>query len=96
MKFLVNVRFLFHFSGATHSKVVICNEEGAILSTVTGPGTNHWVIGIPGVAARISEMINRAKTEANIPHKTKLLTLGLSLSGCEQVQLALLIIAILF
>lgn len=51
-----------------------------------GLGTNHWVIGIPEVARRISNMINEAKAKANIDQSTKLRSLGLSLSGCEQVN----------
>ena len=70
--------------GATHSKLVICDQNGSIISKVTGPGTNHWVVGIPEVANRIADMVTRAKTDANIPQTTKLQSLGLSLSGCEQ------------
>ncbi|XP_055384792.1 N-acetyl-D-glucosamine kinase [Condylostylus longicornis] len=70
--------------GATHSKLIICNEEGEILSTVTGLGTNHWISGIPEVAKRIADMIEKGKKEAKINQTTKLISLGLSLSGCEQ------------
>lgn len=78
--------FFYNFSGATHSTVIICDQNGTVLSKVSGPGSNHWVIGIPEVARRVSEMIGRAKTEANIDVTHKLRTLGLSLSGCEQVS----------
>lgn len=77
--------YLCILSGATHSKAVICDRNGTILSNVTGPGTNHWALGIPEVATRISAMIAEAKTQANISQSTKLQSLGLSLSGCEQV-----------
>jgi len=70
--------------GATHSKLVICDTNGSIISKVSGPGTNHWVVGIPEVARRIAEMVQRAKKDANIEQTTKLQSLGLSLSGCEQ------------
>jgi len=70
--------------GATHSKLVICDRNGSIISKVSGLGTNHWVVGIPEVARRIAEMVQRAKQDANIEQKTKLQSLGLSLSGCEQ------------
>lgn len=73
-------------SGATHSKAVICDRNGTILSNITGPGTNHWTLGIPEVAKRISLMIDEAKTQANIDPAVKLQSLGLSLSGCEQVR----------
>lgn len=86
-------RFFSHFrvysftsSGATHSTVIICDQNGSIVSKVSGPGSNHWVLGIPEVARRIAEMIGRAKTEANIETTSKLRSLGLSLSGCEQVS----------
>jgi len=70
--------------GATHSKLVICDKNGSIISKVSGLGTNHWVVGIPEVARRVAEMVKRAKQDANIEQKTKLQSLGLSLSGCEQ------------
>lgn len=73
------------FRGATHSKAVICDKFGAIISKVTGPSTNHWVSGIPEVARRVAAMIESAKTQANISQGVKLQSLGLSLSGCEQV-----------
>lgn len=73
------------FRGATHSKAVICDRFGSIISKVTGPSTNHWVLGIPQVARRIADMIERAKLQANIDLTVKLQSLGLSLSGCEQV-----------
>lgn len=44
------------------------------------------MVGIAECARRIADMIERAKTEANIPQETRLTTLGLSLSGCEQVN----------
>lgn len=77
--------FFFFCRGATHSKAVICDKDGSIVSKVVGPGTNHWVCGIPEVARRIAAMIKEAKTEANIDQSVKLQSLGLSLSGCEQV-----------
>ncbi|XP_055316973.1 N-acetyl-D-glucosamine kinase isoform X2 [Sitodiplosis mosellana] len=70
--------------GATHSKAVICDRFGSIISKVAGPSTNHWVCGIPEVARRIADMIESAKKQANIDIDLKLQSLGLSLSGCEQ------------
>lgn len=79
--------FLFVLSsGATHSKAVICDRFGSIISKVSGPSTNHWVCGIPEVARRIAGMIESAKKQANIDLDLKLQSLGLSLSGCEQVK----------
>lgn len=78
--------FLISSSGATHSKAIICDRDGTILSNVTGPGTNHWALGIPEVAKRIATMIDEAKTQAKMDPSVKLQSLGLSLSGCEQVS----------
>ncbi|GAB0094170.1 N-acetyl-D-glucosamine kinase [Sergentomyia squamirostris] len=70
--------------GATHSKLVICDESGEIVTTSHGLSTNHWMVGIPEVARRINEMAREAKQMANIPQNVPLKSLGLSLSGCEQ------------
>lgn len=71
--------------GATHSKLIICDQNGDIISTVPGPSTNHWMVGIPECANRIAKMVEAGKSEGKIPQNVKLKTLGLSLSGCEQV-----------
>ncbi|EDV94545.1 N-acetyl-D-glucosamine kinase [Drosophila grimshawi] len=71
--------------GATHSRLVICDESGESVGTTSGLGTNHWGIGIPECARRIVDMIERCKDEAKIAKDTPLASLGLSLSGCEQV-----------
>ena len=66
--------------------MVICEKNGDIVASISGPGTNHWMIGIPECAKRISNMVDQAKIVANIPLTLKLKALGLSLSGCEQVD----------
>lgn len=78
--------FLIYCSGATHSRLVICDESGESVGNTSGLGTNHWGIGIPECARRIADMVERCKEEANIPKETPLASLGLSLSGCEQVE----------
>ncbi|XP_062124252.1 N-acetyl-D-glucosamine kinase [Drosophila sulfurigaster albostrigata] len=70
--------------GATHSRLVICDESGESVGNTSGLGTNHWGIGIPECARRIADMVERCKEEAKIPKDTPLASLGLSLSGCEQ------------
>ncbi|XP_037029302.1 N-acetyl-D-glucosamine kinase isoform X1 [Bradysia coprophila] len=70
--------------GATHSKLIICNQNGDIIATGSGPSTNHWMVGIPECAKRIAKMVEAGKSEGKIPQNVKLKTLGLSLSGCEQ------------
>lgn len=81
---MIEKYFPFNFSGATHSQLVICNENGEIVASVKGPGTNHWMVGIKECATRIADMTTSAKIIANCPPSTKLKSLGLSLSGCEQ------------
>lgn len=70
--------------GATHSNLVICDEHGKVVGKATGPGTNHWALGIEECANRIVTMVHQAKEEARIPKDTPLDSLGLTLSGCEQ------------
>lgn len=77
--------FSHYCSGATHSKLVICDQNGKIVSNIAGPGTNHWVCGIPEVARRVAAMVEQGKAEANIDQSIPFQSLGLSLSGCEQV-----------
>lgn len=55
-----------------------------MLSIVSGPHTNHWIIGIAECARRLAELVDRAKAEAKVPKSVLLRSLGLSLSGCEQ------------
>lgn len=71
-------------SGATHSKLIICNALGQIVGRVGGPSTNHWLLGIPECANRIAAMVADAKRQAGIPLDEQLRSLCLSLSGCEQ------------
>ncbi|XP_077293308.1 N-acetylglucosamine kinase isoform X2 [Arctopsyche grandis] len=70
--------------GATHSRLSICNGNGKELASVTGPGTNHWMLGVEECAKRISNMVAQGKRLAGIPEDKHLDVLGLSLSGCEQ------------
>lgn len=64
----------------------MCDEGGTVVASVVGPGTNHWMLGIPECARRIANMVNDAKKEAGLGCDVKLKALGLSLSGCEQVN----------
>lgn len=70
--------------GATHSNLVICNEEGQVVGSARGPGTNHWALGIDECAKRVINMVQLAKQNAGIPLDQPLNSLGLTLSGCEQ------------
>lgn len=44
------------------------------------------MVGIPECANRIAKMVETGKSDGKIPKNVKLKTLGLSLSGCEQVS----------
>lgn len=70
--------------GATHSKLVICDQAGNVVASAKGPGTNHWMVGIPEVAKRIDIMTRDAKAQALIPENHRLAAMGLCLSGAEQ------------
>ncbi|XP_058442974.1 N-acetyl-D-glucosamine kinase [Malaya genurostris] len=70
--------------GATHSKLVICDLSGNVVASSKGPGTNHWMVGIPEVAKRINTMTREAKIQALIPDNHRLAAMGLCLSGAEQ------------
>lgn len=71
--------------GGTHSKIILCSPDGRIVANITGPATNHWIIGIPECASRIGKMVADAKRSAGLNAQQPLRALGLSLSGCEQV-----------
>ncbi|KAG6438973.1 hypothetical protein O3G_MSEX000374 [Manduca sexta] len=53
--------------GATHSNLVICDEHGHVVGKATGPGTNHWTLGIEECAQRILMMVRDAKEDAGLP-----------------------------
>ncbi|KAJ9592034.1 hypothetical protein L9F63_001413, partial [Diploptera punctata] len=72
--------------GATHSKLVLYNGKGEKLVDMKGPGTNHWMLGMEECQKRINEMVEEAKTKAQLPLDKPLNALGLSLSGCEQEE----------
>lgn len=70
--------------GATHSKLVIFDQTGKVVASTKGPGTNHWMVGIPEVAKRIDTMTRDAKAQAQISENHRLAAMGLCLSGAEQ------------
>ena len=69
--------------GATHSTLILFNEDASILAEVEGLGTNLFQIGMPETCHRIVKMNQEALIKAGLPKNTKLEGLGLSLSGCE-------------
>ncbi|XP_028131932.1 N-acetyl-D-glucosamine kinase [Diabrotica virgifera virgifera] len=72
--------------GATHSNAIILDSSGNILGQAPGPGTNHHLAGMKEAQKRIAQLVDAAKSKANISLDTKLDALGLSLSGCEQEE----------
>uniref|UniRef100_A0A336N1G9 N-acetyl-D-glucosamine kinase n=1 Tax=Culicoides sonorensis TaxID=179676 RepID=A0A336N1G9_CULSO len=70
--------------GATHSKLLLCDETGMVVASISGPGTNHFLLGIHECARRIANMVKDAKNAVGLSQDVKLKALGLSLSGCEQ------------
>ncbi|XP_052863633.1 N-acetyl-D-glucosamine kinase isoform X2 [Anopheles cruzii] len=73
--------------GATQSTLVICDASGKIIGRAMGPSTNHWAVGIPGVAERIATMARAAKAEAKLPEDQLLTAIGLCLSGAETEEM---------
>ena len=70
--------------GATHSTLALFNEKAEILAEVEGLGTNLFQIGMEETCHRIAKMIKDAfRLAGHDPEKTALVSLGLSLSGCE-------------
>lgn len=72
--------------GATCSKVVIYNGHGEKISEAGGPGLNHWSLGMEECEKRIAALVKEAKESAQLDPNIPLLTLGLTLSGCEQEE----------
>jgi len=72
--------------GSSHSTVVLVDHTGKIIAKDTGPGTNHYLLGMPECWKRIAGMVNKVKSEAGIPETTRIKALGLSLSGCENEE----------
>ena len=69
--------------GATHSTLILYNENAEGLAEVEGPSTNLFQIGMAETCHRIAQMNQEALTKAGFSKDTKLEGLGLSLSGCE-------------
>ena len=69
--------------GATHSTLALFNDKAEKLAEVEGLGTNLFQIGMEGTCHRIANMCQDAFKLAGYAPDTPLVSLGLSLSGCE-------------
>ena len=72
--------------GATHSTLMIFNGQMKTLATIEGPSTNIFQLGHDETCNRIQSMIADGLTAAKLDSKTKLKSIGLSLSGCEREE----------
>ncbi|XP_001365630.2 N-acetyl-D-glucosamine kinase [Monodelphis domestica] len=70
--------------GATHSKLMLLNQDAKIVCEVEGPNTNQWLTGLEVCAERINAMVTTAKKKAGVDVLLPLCSLGLTLSGAEQ------------
>jgi len=69
--------------GATHSTLALFNDKAEKLAEVEGLGTNLFQIGMEETCHRIANMCQDAFKLAGYAPDTPLVSLGLSLSGCE-------------
>nr|XP_022917772.1 N-acetyl-D-glucosamine kinase isoform X1 [Onthophagus taurus] len=72
--------------GATVSTLVLLDADGKVMTKTTGPGTNHFLLGMEECRQRIANMVNTVKKDIGMRQDQPLSALGLSLSGCEQEE----------
>lgn len=72
--------------GATHSSLVIVDQNGEIVGEANGEGSNSCLIGVPECCRRIKELVDKAKQSAGISSEVCLKSLGLSLSGADSQE----------
>lgn len=72
--------------GATNSKFVLFRSDGKVLAWSECGSTNQWLIGVEECTKRIFQMATEAKAKAGLLQETQLISLGLSLSGGDEVQ----------
>lgn len=68
--------------GSTASSLVLVDELGKPLASVHGQATNRLLDGDEECLKRLVEMVNKAKTMANLRQEEPIESLGLCLSGC--------------
>lgn len=67
--------------GASNTVLVILGADGTEKGRSTGPGSNAWLKSIEDVADMIINMKNEALTAGGLPADTKLVSMGLCMSG---------------
>ncbi|XP_063714222.1 N-acetyl-D-glucosamine kinase-like isoform X2 [Symsagittifera roscoffensis] len=72
--------------GTTSSTIAVLDHKGSVVTTVNGPHTNPWLLGIDTTLERIHHLVVEAKQKAMIDDAIPFRTLGLSLSGGECAQ----------
>jgi len=72
--------------GGGHSVIVLFNAKGQKLDELEGPSTNHWLVEMEKCQTIIHSMVQEVLLKAGLPSNTTLLSLGLSLSGCEDEE----------
>uniref|UniRef100_A0A4W3IIB4 N-acetyl-D-glucosamine kinase n=1 Tax=Callorhinchus milii TaxID=7868 RepID=A0A4W3IIB4_CALMI len=72
--------------GGTRSKAVVLSENGTILSEISGPCTNPWLVGEEKCIEIIYHLVQDAKVQSGLNPKVPLKVLGMSLSGVEQKE----------
>ena len=72
--------------GATKSSLMLFDAEMKTLARIDGPSTNVYQLGVDETVNRIRLMTEEALSKAELSTSTRLQSLGLSLSGCENVK----------
>uniref|UniRef100_A0A4W3IIA1 N-acetyl-D-glucosamine kinase n=1 Tax=Callorhinchus milii TaxID=7868 RepID=A0A4W3IIA1_CALMI len=80
------VRGALGTEGGTRSKAVVLSENGTILSEISGPCTNPWLVGEEKCIEIIYHLVQDAKVQSGLNPKVPLKVLGMSLSGVEQKE----------
>jgi len=73
--------------GATHTRVVLLNENGNVLvDNDVELSTNQWQVGFDECIKRLSDLVTSAKRHAGIGTDVPLTALGLALSGADSAE----------
>ncbi|OQR79548.1 N-acetyl-D-glucosamine kinase-like [Tropilaelaps mercedesae] len=70
--------------GASFSKSILVHENGTVLAEASGLSLNYLLDGIDVVFKRIIEHINELKKNSGAEVLSKIASIGLCMSGCEE------------